>query len=246
MAHTHAGNAGDFVKHVVLADALEATQTRFGAVHYIDPYAGQGLYHRPPKLFIPPADHPAYDTFRRYQIGLPQWYMGSPLIAAAALAGSNRSSLTLSDNDGDAVVTLAGALASPLLEKQVAPELPHWRCEAAISVAVGQYEPARLPLRAGGDAANVVLLDPTHDNYYSELITQSVHVCRDSGTNVLMLAWGLEDWRLVATVRSQMAEPLVAGFEDSGGCYQVVLMPFGPSEPELRGIAAAACGRWRQ
>src|ERR1700733_7026673 len=65
MAHTHAGNAGDFLKHTILAEAAVELAGRFGAVRYIDPYCGQSLFRRP-TVFQPHAGHP-----KLARLGLP-------------------------------------------------------------------------------------------------------------------------------------------------------------------------------
>ena len=80
MAHTHIGNAGDFLKHTILATAATEVARRFGAVCYIDPYCGESLFGRP-TVFRPPTGHPKLAAFRAAEPAIDEWYFGSPVVA---------------------------------------------------------------------------------------------------------------------------------------------------------------------
>jgi len=232
MAHTHAGNAGDYLKHVVLAETLEAAVPEFQEIRFIDPFCGQGLYHWPNGLYSPDSNHPKRAIFERYQPGLPEWYEGSPLVAARALSAHSDASLILSDADPDAISTLQS------IEVE---HYPYW-ARVPKRMAVTAHQPEGVDLLMGRHALNVLLLDPTYPDGYASTLRRSYAACVRADVNALLLAWGLLAWRM---------DPEIAGdgtctvtLCDEGQAYQMLAAAIGPRAVTLHTIAETVASGW--
>jgi hypothetical protein len=239
MAHAHAGNPGDFLKHTVLADVLIGAADRFPSVRYIDPYCGQGIYYRP-KTFWRPSGHPRLERFLSVQPGLPDWYFGSPLIAARCLIGRS-ASMHVSDHDGDALVSAAAALSSEEFWRQILPDVQRPVVQG-LRLDVRDYDPNSLdPIAPPG--VNVLLLDPTYSKGYRDILRRSVAACRASSALFLLLAWGLESWHLGAALADLDIRPNGVRFSEAGRCYELLLCPIGESH-DMIDVAAGAVAGW--
>jgi hypothetical protein len=244
VAHTHAGNAGDFLKHVVLAECLEGVAERFAGVRYLDGYSGQGVYFKPLNVHEP-TGHPKLTTFRRIQPALPNWYVGSPLVAAAALADHSDAELVLSDRDGDAVVSLAGGLSADSLVEQGTPELARWRSATRTTLAIREFVPAAIELRGEPSSVNVVLLDPTYSESYDRILTDTARTCRDFHGTTLLIAWGLSGWRIGdALATGGGGVPVGLRYEDDTRSYEVALAIYGLERETLGEVVRAVSVGW--
>jgi hypothetical protein len=237
MSHTHAGNAGDFLKHTILAQTASEVGRQFLAVRYIDPFCGDSLF-RNVAVFQSSADHPNFPWFRAAQPALPNWYFGSPLVAARALSKC-QASLHLSDADADAVRSTRNAFALAFWGQElpaVTPPDPVELCTRVAAADLRQFDFSKPP------AANVLLLDPTYPNDYQELLFEAIGACHQSRAAILLLAWGMSSWKLGEVFESAANEHWAVSLADKGATYQVLLAAFGDSK--LTDTAKAVASGW--
>ena len=201
MAHTHIGNAGDFLKHTILATAATEVARRFGAVCYIDPYCGESLFRRP-TVFRPPTGHPKLAAFRAAEPAIDEWYFGSPVVAVRALSGT-RVSLLLSDRDSNAVRSTEAAFNPDFWSREIPSVAPPFAAD--VRTQVTEFDLRRLSL-AVPPTANILLLDPTYSVGYHAALRETIRVCRDSEAAVLLLAWGTRAWRLGGIAECESVE----------------------------------------
>lgn len=243
MAHTHAANAADFLKHTVEAEVLEELSLLFETVRYIDPYCGQGLYHRPRGVYYPDTTHSKYPIFQRYQAALPEWYLGSPLVALAALQQAKNAVLDLSDEDPSAVEALRDALDSDLVHSYVLRAAGEKQTEPIVQLSARQYDPTRLELSGGEEAVNVILLDPTYPSGYASMLKYTVQTCASSSAQIVVMAWGLERWSL-GDVFASMDYHWEAQLADHGEVYEMNLSVFNIRHSRLTEVVEKVTSGW--
>jgi hypothetical protein len=179
-------------------------------------------------------------TFQGVQPALPDWYFGSPLVAAQCQMGGGVS-MHVSDADGNAVLAAAAALSSEAFWQQVIPSVKPPIVEA-VELAVREYDPNSIrPIAPPG--ANILLLDPTYPDGYDQILRRSVAVCQDSRAFFLLVAWGMANWPLYATLTDLAVQFERASFSDETRTYEVFLCPFGESH-DLSELAIAAVAGW--
>lgn len=191
MAHTHAGNEGDFLKHVVLEDILRQVCALPAVQHirYIDPFCGEGLY-RISKCFEPPDVSHKLAIWKKQQF-LNGYYLGSPLIASTILGSAGKGySLRLSDGDEAAVTRLRQVLQG--LEPAFKPA----NAPANLEILTERFNGSNLRdmLNQAENCVNIVLLDPTFSDGYLRIIQDSLATCAISQANTILMCWGLKQW----------------------------------------------------
>lgn len=242
MAHTHAGNAADFLKHVVLADVLEGLARRFKCVRYLDPFAGEGLYRSPPTAWSPPRGHPKEARFREVQPAHPAVYLGSPLVALRALAQGTRVRVTLSDADAGTAAALSENVLRPERWPTVEGAPPRPAVPALTSVKCGPFEPTAIESAEVGEAT-AVLLDPTYPEGYPALLAQTLQRLQCGLGPSLVMAWGLENWRL-GEVFALVGVPAVRAAFSAGFASEVWLAALGPGAHAVESLARQAVAGW--
>lgn len=210
MAHRHAGNYGDFLKHVVLHRLLRSCTPAWEKVRYVDPYGGEGAF--PPsrqRLDPVPLEHVRAGDFRRAQPFLPHLYLGSPLVAARALDGHESARLDLSDRDAATVDHLRETLSSDERWAAWGVRRPSFSVQAAVSHR--DFRPVDLDLDQVPGELQVLLLDPTVADGYAEVVRGCAERAHAARNPVVLMAWGLEVWGLAGWLAGEDA--IVAGYE---------------------------------
>jgi hypothetical protein len=190
-------------------------------------------------VFRPPDGHPKLAAFRTAQPALDEWYFGSSVVAARSLAGC-AASLFVADSDPDAVRSTKTAVTSADFWSREIPGVTPPRA-AEVRAEVAEFDPCRLALVAP-PGANIVLLDPTYRSGYPKALQGTIHVCRNSGAAILLLAWGMQSWALAAVLEREAVPHWTAAFADAGNAYEIVLAGFG--DGRLAEIAANATSEW--
>jgi 23S rRNA A2030 N6-methylase RlmJ len=243
MAHTHSANEGDYLKHVVLEELLKQLCQLSGVqhVHYVDPYAGEGLFARGKAHHIPTSPAAKVQVWQEQQSN-PDYYLGSPLIALQVLHRCGLAySLRLSDLDGHAAEVLNRTLKGEV-PKYKPPPIPN-----DLVVQVARYDGRELDssLIQQQSAINVVLLDPTQQDGYPSTIDLSIAACRSSKLNVVLMCWGLRKWKWSES-ESLLSEPAREQAEYLQGSYPSIvhLLWFGALGEQLATVVRASVYGW--
>ncbi len=241
MAHTHPGNEGDYLKHVVLEEVLAQVSLAPGVrqIRYIDPYCGEGIFIRPGTLHRPTGPSAKAQVWANQQAN-PKYYLGSPLIALQVFQRSSLNcSLRFSDSDFKAVAVLSLALQGGIPQYAPGP-VPK---DIVIQVTTYNGTDLGLLLTPQRSAINVVLLDPTHSGSYITTINKSVEACQENGCSVILMCWGLQSWNWPSSFSGLRNRERA---EYSRGRYPsaVELLWFGPLSNQLASATRASLQGW--
>lgn len=240
MAHSHAGNECDFHKHVVLEELIRQICQLPAAQHirYIDPFCGEGLY-RVSRRFEP-LDVSLKVAIWRNQQSVDGNYKGSPLIALNILGSADKEfSLRLSDDDDKAVDRLRQVMHGMALYSK------HAVAPAKLEILKERYIGTNLQdmLYCSENCVNIVLLDPTFQDGYLEIISKSLLVCANSQANSVLCCWGLKHWdyphQLVCRADVASCEYLGKRY-----CSVVYICCFGKLKADLDAASRKATEGW--